>query len=84
MVELRANHKRAKTRAILFGVLFFVLESVLFGGIMWLETESDRRGLRACREVVEVESTVYFEGKCYLPESDGNLSFLVDLDELNN
>ena len=84
VIDLRTQHRRAKIRAILFGVLFFVLESALFGGILWLEKESDYRGQLVCRELVEVERTIYFKGKCYLPEDDGNLSFLVDLDKLDN
>jgi hypothetical protein len=69
-------------KAMMICALLLSIEAALLLNIPQIVQEVEIYGSARCYELVKDKEVIYLNGKCYLPQSDKNLGFLVDLNEV--
>ncbi len=69
-------------KAVMICALLLGIEAALLLNIPQIEQELEIYGSTRCYELVKDKKVIYLNGKCYLPQNDKNLGFLVDLNEV--
>ncbi len=76
------QHKKFKKRILAFVVLFSLFEVGALYSYRWVTTQTERHSREICYQLTNSDKVVYYDDKCYLPNIEGNLDFVVDLGQL--
>jgi hypothetical protein len=63
-------------------ILLLISQACGFFLYHWISNKTEYYSKRICYHITNSKEVVYFDDKCYLPNIEGNLDFIVDLSEL--
>jgi len=73
---------RRHRRVVVLMISLLMLQFCGFFTYWWLAGKTERHSKMICHQITNSREVVYFDDKCYLPNIEGNLDFIVDLDKL--
>ena len=76
------QHSKFRKRFYAFIVLASLFQGTLFYAYRWITTQTERHSREICYQLTNSAEVVYLDDKCYLPNVDGSLDFIVDLSQL--
>ena len=76
------QHTKFRKRLYTFIVLFSLFQGTLLYAYRWITTQTERHSREICYQLTNSAEVVYLDDKCYLPNVEGGLDFVVDLGQL--
>jgi len=76
------QYKRFRKKVFIFAILLPMFQTAFLYYYQWLRAETERHSKEICYQLTNSDKVVYYDDKCYLPNIEGNLDFVVDLGQL--